>query len=85
MIRRKQEFSRRQFLKDSAIATAALSAGLGTKPAYAGKGKGRVGKKVIVIGIDGMDPDILADVMEADDWARDCAREWIASTCGGAA
>jgi len=27
----------------------------------------------------------LADVMAADDWARDCAREWIASTYRGAA
>ena len=27
----------------------------------------------------------LADVMAADEWARGCAREWIASTCGGAA
>ncbi len=27
----------------------------------------------------------LTDVMEADGWARTCAREWIASSCGGAA
>jgi 1-deoxy-D-xylulose-5-phosphate reductoisomerase len=27
----------------------------------------------------------LADVMEADDWARNCARKWIAGSCGGAA
>jgi 1-deoxy-D-xylulose-5-phosphate reductoisomerase len=27
----------------------------------------------------------LADVMEADDWARTCAREWIASSYGGPA
>jgi 1-deoxy-D-xylulose-5-phosphate reductoisomerase len=27
----------------------------------------------------------LADVMEADSWSRACAREWIASTYGGAA
>ncbi len=27
----------------------------------------------------------LVDVMENDDWARNCAREWIASSYGGAA
>ncbi len=65
MVSRKQKFSRRQFLKDSAIVTAAFSAGLGTKPAYAGKGKGRVGRKVIIIGIDGMDPVLSEKMMRA--------------------
>jgi predicted AlkP superfamily phosphohydrolase/phosphomutase len=57
--------TRRDFLKQSTITTAAIAAGLNAGPAYAGKGKGRVGKKVIVIGIDGMDPVLSQKMMNA--------------------
>ena len=63
MVSRKQKFSRRQFLKDSATVTAVLATGLRTGSAYAGKGKGRAGRKVIVIGIDGMDPRLSERMM----------------------
>jgi predicted AlkP superfamily phosphohydrolase/phosphomutase len=61
----KREINRRDFIKQSTIATAALAAGLSAKSAYAGKGKGRVGRKVIIIGIDGMDPVLSAKMMRA--------------------
>jgi len=61
----KKEINRRDFIKQSTIATAALAAGLNASSAYAGKGKGRVGKKVIIIGIDGMDPVLSAKMMRA--------------------
>ena len=59
------KLNRRDFIKQSTIATAALATGLNTRSAYAGKGKGRVGKKVIVIGIDGMDPVLSQKMMRA--------------------
>jgi len=62
MVHKKRKLNRREFLKDSAIVTAAFSAGLGTKSAYAGRKRSKVGKKVIVIGIDGMDP-VLSEKM----------------------
>jgi len=62
----KQGINRRDFIKQSTIATAALAAGgLNAKSAYAGKGKGRVGRKVIIIGIDGMDPVLSEKMMHA--------------------
>ena len=63
MVSRKRNLNRRQFLKESAVVTAALTTGLSAKSAYAGKGKGRVGKKVIIIGIDGMDPRLSERMM----------------------
>jgi len=57
------KLNRRDFIKQSTIATAAIAAGLNAGSAYAGKGKGRVGKKVIVIGIDGMDPVLSQKMM----------------------
>ncbi len=61
----RQKFDRREFLKTSAVTAAAIAGGLGTKSAYAGK-KGRTGpwKKVIVIGIDGMDPRLSEKMMD---------------------
>ncbi|MHC4364348.1 MAG: alkaline phosphatase family protein, partial [Planctomycetota bacterium] len=58
--------NRRQFLKKSVAGGAALAAGLGLKSAYAGR-KGHTGreKKVIVIGIDGMDPVLSGQMMRA--------------------
>jgi len=61
----KKEINRRDFIKQSTIATTALAAGLNARSAYAGKGKGRVGRKVIIIGIDGMDPVLSAKMMRA--------------------
>jgi len=58
----KKAINRRDFIKKTTITTAALAAGLKAGPAYAGKGKSRVGRKVIIIGIDGMDP-VLSEKM----------------------
>jgi predicted AlkP superfamily phosphohydrolase/phosphomutase len=64
----KDKLNRREFLKHSAATTAALTIGLNTKQAYAA-GKRRTatsaGKKVIVIGIDGMDPYLSETMMDA--------------------
>ncbi|MHC4746340.1 MAG: alkaline phosphatase family protein, partial [Planctomycetota bacterium] len=54
--------NRREFLRQSTITAAALTTGLGLKSAYATRGKG---KKVIVIGIDGMDPRLSENMMES--------------------
>lgn len=60
------KLDRREFLRQSAIATAALTAGLQAGPLY-GRAKGRAGstKKVIVIGVDGMDPRLSQKMMNA--------------------
>jgi len=68
MSHNKQNISRRDFLKQSAVAAAVLAAGSGIKPAYAAKKKPAytaTGKKVIVIGIDGMDPRLSESMMKA--------------------
>ena len=58
--------SRREFLRRSVSATAGLAAGVHTKAVYAGKGKSScAGKKVIIIGIDGMDPRLAESMMGA--------------------
>ena len=64
----KNKLTRRDFLKDSAIAAAAVSTGLGAKPLYASRNKRKSsqrGKKIIILGIDGMDPR-LSERMMAD-------------------
>jgi predicted AlkP superfamily phosphohydrolase/phosphomutase len=61
-----KKLNRREFLKRSAVTTAALSAGFGIKPVYGAKKKrGGAGKKVIVLGIDGMDPVLSEQLMNA--------------------
>lgn len=62
-----KHISRRNFIKRSACAAAALAAGIGIAPAFAVR-KGRAssaGKKVIVIGFDGMDPGLARQLMNA--------------------
>ncbi len=59
----KQKIDRREFLKASAATTAALTIGLPTKKLYAARRKRA--KKVIVIGIDGMDPVLSEQMMNA--------------------
>ena len=64
----KDKFNRREFLKHSGITAAALTTGLNIDPAYAAKKKRLSkanGKKVIVIGIDGMDPRLSEKMMDA--------------------
>ena len=58
MAHNKQKFDRRQFIKQSALTTAAFAAGATGKHVYAARKKrsGKAAKKVIVIGFDGMDP-----------------------------
>ena len=59
---------RREFLKQSAIAAAAIAVGLDLKPVYASKRKPialNPDKKVIVIGIDGMDPLLTETMMNS--------------------
>ncbi len=59
-----KKLNRREFLKHSAVAAAAFGAGLTASSAYAGKkGRAGTGKKVIVIGIDGMDPGLSEKMM----------------------
>lgn len=61
----KRQIDRRQFLKKSAAAVTA-GAGLFLNPAYAESGRIRSGaKKVIVIGLDGMDPRLSRRLMDA--------------------
>jgi predicted AlkP superfamily phosphohydrolase/phosphomutase len=59
--------NRREFIKRSAIATAAAAYGLNLdiKIARANKLRLGKGKKVIVLGIDGMDPDMCEKMMSA--------------------
>ncbi len=66
MTDKSNRINRRDFLKQSTITAAALATGLGLRPAYATKGKSYGGKKrVIVIGIDGMDPLLSERLMKA--------------------
>jgi predicted AlkP superfamily phosphohydrolase/phosphomutase len=61
-----KKINRREFLRRSTIAAATFTAGLGPKPVYSAR-KRRHGteKKVIVIGIDGMDPRLSEELMNA--------------------
>jgi len=61
----KQKLDRRQFLKQSTLATAAITTGLPVKHVYAARKKrsGKTAKKVIVIGFDGMDPRLSEKMM----------------------
>jgi len=64
----KGKLNRREFLKQSAAAAVAVTTGLGTRSARAAKGTGlssRPRKKVIVIGLDGMDPRLSERMMKA--------------------
>jgi len=62
----KVKFSRRDFIKHSGLTAAGVTTGLGATPAYAGKRKSAAAKKkVIVIGIDGMDPRLSEKMMDA--------------------
>jgi predicted AlkP superfamily phosphohydrolase/phosphomutase len=61
-----KKLDRREFLKQSAAAAAAIAVGLDMRPVYAAKKKQssiNPGKKVIVIGIDGMDPRLSEKMM----------------------
>jgi predicted AlkP superfamily phosphohydrolase/phosphomutase len=62
-----KKISRRDFIKGSACAAAALTTGMGSIPVFAGNKKlpGQGGKKVIVIGFDGMDPRLAGNMMAA--------------------
>jgi len=60
------KLDRREFLKKSTVAAAAFAAGFGVRPVYAGRKKTSAArKKVIVIGIDGMDPRLSERMMKA--------------------
>ena len=62
-----KNISRRNFIKQSACAAAAFAAGIGVAPAF-GINKGRAapaGKRVMVIGFDGMDPGLAEKMMNA--------------------
>jgi predicted AlkP superfamily phosphohydrolase/phosphomutase len=61
-----KKINRREFLKRSTVAAATFTAGLGAKPLYpARKTRAAAGNKVIVIGIDGMDPRLSEKLMNA--------------------
>ena len=61
----RSRFNRREFLKRSAVTAAAVTAGLAVKPVFASGKKHSPGKKVIVLGIDGMDPRLSERLMNA--------------------
>ena len=62
----KRKMDRRDFLKHSGLATAALTVGMHTGSAYAAKKRATAnGKKVIIIGVDGMDPRLSEKMMDA--------------------
>lgn len=72
-----KKISRRDFIKQSAYAAAALTTGIGVKPVFAGNKKlpSLGGKKVIVIGFDGMDPRLAEKMMAAGKLPNlDCLR-----------
>ena len=58
------KLDRREFIKRGTVTAAALGAGLGSKNIYAGK-KTSVTGKVVIIGIDGMDP-VLSEKLMAE-------------------
>ena len=62
------KFNRREFLKQSTLATAAFAAGLGSTSGCRNSGRRQTSsarKKVIVIGMDGMDPGLCERLMNA--------------------
>lgn len=62
------KLDRREFLKQSTAAAVAFSTGLSAKPVYAARKKrtsASRGKKIIVLGIDGMDPYMSERLMGA--------------------
>ena len=72
MARKKQKLSRREFLKRSALATAVFTTGFSCTDLYAARRSKGTGKKVIVIGFDGMDPRLsekMMDVANSEDIA----------------
>ncbi|MBN2301034.1 MAG: alkaline phosphatase family protein [Lentisphaerae bacterium] len=61
------KLNRREFLKRSAVAAAGIAAGTITRSVHA-KANSRIGvrqKKIVVIGIDGMDPSLCETMMKA--------------------
>lgn len=62
-----KKINRRDFLKQSTYTAAVLATGIGVKPVFAGRKKlpASGGKKVIVIGFDGMDPRLSEKMMRA--------------------
>ncbi|SPD73128.1 Sulfatase arylsulfatase A-like [uncultured Desulfobacterium sp.] len=61
-----KHLNRRQFLKQSAAAAAGLAVGLDIRSAYSANktiGPIKPGKKVIVVGVDGMDPRLSESMM----------------------
>ena len=65
MTPKKQKLSRREFLKQSALATAVFTTGFSCPDLYAARRSKGNGKKVIVIGFDGMDPILSGKMMDA--------------------
>ena len=57
-----KKINRRQFIKRSAAASAAITAGLAASPIFAAKRTG-LSKRVIIIGVDGMDPILTERMM----------------------
>ncbi len=63
----REKMNRRDFLRRTGLLAAAVGSGLATNPAYAGRKSTRFagdGRRVIVIGIDGMDPSLSEAMME---------------------
>jgi len=63
----KGKVNRREFLKKSAFTAASIATGLSVKPSYAAKKSlsgAFKGKKVIILGFDGMDPGLTEKLMQ---------------------
>ena len=66
-----KKWTRRDFLKQSTWAATALATGVTINPVFAARTKKTVarGKKVIVIGFDGMDPMLAGRMMAVNSYA----------------
>jgi len=63
----RKNVTRRDFLKQAAVATAGISGIVNTTEAFAKKSSTANGKKVVVIAFDGMDPALSEKMMKAGD------------------
>ena len=59
------KFNRRDLLRRGAVAAVGLRTGLAVKPAYAVREKRHPAKKMIILGLDGMDPRLCEKLMSS--------------------
>lgn len=59
-----KKITRRDFIKQSSVAAASITVGVNAKKVFAANSSKGSGKKVIVIGLDGMDPRLCEKMMD---------------------